>query len=275
MHPIFHIGPFPLPAYGSIIAIGLVLGIILATFLANQYGYMKFDVILSTILASVGIMVGAKLLYMLTVIPSIIQHASYSKEHVPEVISYLFGGYVFYGGLIGALIAYNYYCKGMHYSFLRFSNIIAPSIPLVHAFGRIGCFMGGCCYGIHYDGPLSVTFPKNEFVESLGTEPRFPVQLLEAAINFLLFLVLFTYAKKKVRKDGCMLGIYFICYAIIRFSLEFLRGDVERGILFGVSTSQWISLILIPIGIWLLKRTPSETIEEKEENEDILSDSAN
>lgn len=257
MYPIIHLGPIQIPSYGSMILIGLIIGILVAVYSAHRYNFQKIDVVLSTILASAGLVAGAKILYIITVIPTLLKQSDFVKTHIPETIAYLFEGYVFYGGLIGALLMYLFYCKRMEYNFLKFMNIIAPVIPLVHAFGRIGCFLGGCCYGIHYDGPFSVTFPHNEFLVGLGTLPRFPVQLLESGINFILFLILYLYARKP-RKDGALFGIYLICYAIIRFSLEFLRGDVDRGILMGVSTSQWISLILIPIGILILRKKSIE-----------------
>ena len=253
MNPIFNIGPIILPAYGSLIFLGLLLGTIIAMFTAKKYNIEKIDILLSTILAGIGIIVGAKLVFMITVIPDVIKHFDFCKTHILETIMYLFGGYVFYGGLIGALLAYLFYCKWFKVDFGSLINIISPVIPLVHSFGRIGCFLGGCCYGIEYHGKFAVQFPENEFVEGLNACERFPVQLLEAFINLLLFFFLFYFARK-IRKPGTILGIYLICYSIIRFSVEFLRGDVERGILFGVSTSQWISLLLIPIGIYLIIR---------------------
>ncbi len=253
MHPILYLGPIELPTYGTVIFIGIIIGVLIALFTSKKYNIEKTDITLSTILACVGMIVGAKVLYIITIIPEIVQNFSFVKTHVFETISYAFGGYVFYGGLIGAVFGYWFYCRWFKIDFGSMINIIAPVIPLVHAFGRIGCFMGGCCYGIEYHGRFAVHFPENEFVSELNNVSRFPVQLLESGINFLLFLVLMFFARK-VRKKGSILGIYLMCYAGIRFSLEFLRGDVERGILFGVSTSQWISLLLLPIGLYLILR---------------------
>lgn len=256
MYPIVHLGSVQLPSYGTIIFIGLVIGVIIAMFTAKKYNIAKTDIALSTILASIGMIIGAKLIYILTVIPEVISSFSYVKTHIPETLMYMFGGYVFYGGLIGAIFGYWFYCRYFQVDFPKVMNIISPIIPLVHSFGRIGCFLGGCCYGIEYHGKFAIYFPENEFVTDLNNVPRFPVQLLESGINFVLFVVFMFYCRKP-RKEGSILGIYFICYAIIRFSLEFLRGDVERGIFLGVSTSQWISLILIPIGIYLITRKKS------------------
>ena len=251
MHPILHLGIMEIPAYGTIIFIGLVIGTVIASFTAKKYDLFKLDIVLSTILASIGLLIGAKLVYFITVLPDVIRYFSYVKSHIVPTLMYLFGGYVFYGGLIGALFGYYFYCRWFKLDFGAMVNIISPVIPLVHAFGRIGCFLGGCCYGIEYHGKLAIHFPYNEFVTELNQVPRFPIQLVEAGINFILFIILMIYAKK-VRKPGSVLGVYLIGYAVIRFVLEFFRGDIARGILFGVSTSQWISLILLPIGFYLI-----------------------
>lgn len=252
MHPIIHLGFLEIPAYGTVIFIGLLIGTLIAMYTAKKYDIEKLDIVLSTILAGIGLIIGAKILYMLTVIPEIASNFSFVKKHVLETLIYSFSGYVFYGGLIGALLGYFFYCKWFKIDFKSVINVITPVIPLVHSFGRIGCFLGGCCYGIEYHGRFAIQFPYNEYVSELNAVPRFPVQLLEAGINLLLFLALMIYGRKR-RKPGVLLGIYLICYAIIRFTLEFFRGDVERGIFFGISTSQWISLCLIFIGFYLMK----------------------
>jgi phosphatidylglycerol:prolipoprotein diacylglycerol transferase len=85
-----------------------------------------------------------------------------------------------------------------------------------------------------------------------------PIQLISSGINFLGCIVLFIYGRNK-RKSGRVIGVYLIFYSIARFIIEFFRGDVIRGVFFGISTSQWISLILIPIGLWLyFKKFPAE-----------------
>ena len=251
MYPILHLGPILIPAYGFIIVIGMILSLIIATFYCKIYNLPRQELVLATILASIGMIIGAKILYLVTVLPDVIKNFDYCKNDIGGTIAYLFGGYVFYGGLIGIIFGYWFYCKWFDLNFLEMMNIVAPVIPLAHSFGRIGCFFGGCCYGVEYHGRFAIQFPDNPFVYELTLVPRFPVQLFEAAINFILCIILLIFARKK-RNPGTNLGIYLICYSILRFSVEFLRGDVERGILFGVSTSQWISLILIPIGIYLI-----------------------
>lgn len=253
MYPLFHIGPVELPSYGSIILVAYIMGVFLMMHRANVYKIEKYEFALASLLAAIGMVVGAKIVYIISIIPDYIAHWDIVMDNIPYAIYNALSGFVFYGGLLGALFMLLLYCIQRDLKFLEFVNVVAPVIPFIHGLGRIGCLMGGCCYGIKYDGPFSITFPENEFVHSVSGVPRFPVQILECIINMIIFIVLYQLAKK-TRKPGFMLGLYFITYAIVRFSLEFLRGDVERGFFFGVSTSQWISLILIPIGIYFIIR---------------------
>ncbi len=257
MHPIFHFKFFEMPAYGSVIALGLIIGVLVSLTLAKIYDFTKQDVLLSTIIASMGMIIFAKIFYVITLIPGIIKHFDIVRKNIMAVLIILGSGYVFYGGLIGALLGYKLYCKIFKLDTLKLLNVIVPCVPLVHAFGRIGCFLGGCCYGIEYHGPFAIHFPPNIFVEELNLVPRFPVQPLEAILNFILFIILYLIARKK-REDGLLLGLYLIIYPIIRFSLEFLRGDGIRGKIFGISTSQYISIVLFFIGIYFIIRAKNK-----------------
>lgn len=214
-----------------------------------------------SIYAAIGILIGSKLLYCLTRLPSLIQKwdavaAGFDKNFMQTLLflmNYLFGGLVFYGGLIGAFLGIFCYCKQYHLSYVPYMDVFAPLIPFVHGIGRIGCFCSGCCYGIEYHGPFAIQFPYNEAVPQLSQVPRFPVQLLEALMNFLLCGILFCLMKKKNLRNGRLMGIYLIYYSIARFLLEMLRGDKIRGSISVFSTSQLISLILLPVGIVLVR----------------------
>jgi len=151
----------------------------------------------------------------------------------------LFGGSVFYGGLLGAILTGFIYCKKKKINFLNYANIIAPFIPLFHFFGRIGCFLGGCCYGIESKIGLRYPVYMNGVLEY---KRLFPVQLVEAGLNIVLFVILYKLYKKGKNN---LLMIYLICYSIIRFILEFFRGDEARGFVLGLSTSQFISVIIL------------------------------
>ena len=125
-----------------------------------------------------------------------------------------------------------------------------PAVPLAHAFGRIGCFFAGCCYGIPYDPPIGICL-KNAIGTAPTDIPLFPVQLLESGLDFLLAGLLQLCFRKRTRKTD-VIPFYCIGYAGIRLFTERFRYDTERGIYFGLATSEWISLALAICGVLLL-----------------------
>jgi phosphatidylglycerol:prolipoprotein diacylglycerol transferase len=153
------------------------------------------------------------------------------------------GGQVFYGGLIGGIIGTYLGCVIEKKDLGSYLDAIVPCVPLGHAFGRLGCHFAGCCHGFLYDGFFSIDIIVNGISYSL-----FPVQLLEVFLNILLFIFLVFYTRRKQRKY-MVLFTYLSIYAIMRFALEFLRGDIIRGISIGLSTSQWISIILFVVSL--------------------------
>lgn len=253
MYPYIYLGGFELPVYGMIIIIAFVAGLAVCSTLGKIYGIHARYIICSGSFAAFGLLIGAKLLYALTRLPSFISDYNiYGQMSFYKKADFLFGGYVFYGGLIGAVIGVLIFCHAFHFDKGVFLNILTPLIPFAQSFGRIGCFFGGCCYGVEYYGPFAIQFPYNELSPSLHLYPRFPVQLVESGLCFILFVIIFIFTRKKAPLKGTSLGIYFISYGIIRFVLEFFRGDAIRGIWLIFSTSQWISLFLVPVGVFLV-----------------------
>jgi len=234
--------------YGLMGVIGILFGTIAAIYRRKIYNISKDDVLFSSCYAGIGLLIGAKLLFIITILPDLIKNRDLLFSDPKILIHILAGGLVFYGGLIGAFLGYYVYSKQYKINFITLLDLIAPSIPLVHGFGRIGCFTAGCCYGIEYHGIFHVIFECSQVAPN-GV-PLLPIQLISSGVNFLGCIFLFLYARNK-RKPGRVIGIYLILYSIARFVIEFFRGDVARGIFFGVSTSQWISLLLIPFGLWL------------------------
>ena len=144
------------------------------------------------------------------------------------------------GGLAGAWL----FCKRRRLSFDTLGRDLVPALPLFHAFGRVGCFLAGCCYGIPAPaGWLGVTFPASA-IEAPSGVPLLPVQLYEAAGCVLLFLLL-DHLTDRGWPGGRLLALYLALYAVFRFLLEFLRGDAVRGSLGPLSTSQVISLAVL------------------------------
>lgn len=166
----------------------------------------------------------SKVLFLITLDNTLVERAIGSSNF------WLGGGFVFYGGLIGGALATISFAKFKRVPIKKFSFAI-PILALAHSLGRVGCFLAGCCFGSETDFFLNY--------HSHGAD-RHIVQVYEAAGLFILGVILI---KRFLANKGVMIP-YFVSYAILRFLLEFLRGDDIRGV-YLLSTSQWISIVII------------------------------
>lgn len=233
--------------YSVMAIIGLLACGIIGYFLAKRRAVSFEDMMLIMLVAAGGILVGGHLLYGVTQTKTLVAAVKAFDKigfggFVKVVIS-CFGGSVFYGGFIGATIAV-YLFSGKIKSLERSAamDMFAVCVPLFHAFGRIGCFLGGCCYGV--ESSFGFIVHGNTVVPEINDVRRLPVSLFESGANFLIFFLLLTLFNKRFR-EGKLIYVYMLVYAPVRFVLEFFRGDEIRGIFLGLSTSQWISLALV------------------------------
>lgn len=238
MEPFIYLFGKEIPIYGVAWIIGTVIAGIIAVFLCKKKGIEGYDLVYSAVFAVLAGIGGAKLLFIAVSLKTIIE------QNIP-ILAVLQGGFVFYGGLIGGAVGIIIYTKMYKLDTLKFFDIYALVLPLGHAVGRIGCYFSGCCYGMHYDGPFSVVYTKTLGMTPLGV-PLLPIQLIEALLLFVLFVVSMLLFFKTERK-GIITSVYIYSYAVIRFILEFLRGDLERGLILGLSTSQIVSILLIMV----------------------------
>lgn len=251
MLPFVEAAGFEISMYALCIMVGLAVGIIVAVLRAGVYQYQKEDVLFASFYGILGVAVGGKILYLFTVIPFFVENFAQITWNLELLKTLMTGGFVFYGGLLGALGGIFIYTRQYKLSTGFMVEIIMPSVPLIHAFGRIGCFFAGCCYGREFPAPVGMQF-LNSFIAP-NDRTLFPVQLVEAAGNLVLFLVLMAaFGKKKTQ--GQITAVYFIGYSLMRFFLEYFRADAERGIFLGISTSQWISIGILAAGCVLAKR---------------------
>lgn len=243
MIPFINIGGRIFPTYGIFMALGLIAGGALAWRRAKKFN-RSTDALLVICACAFGFaIVGAKLLYVLV---SYDPSEVWSNIKSGDLSFITDGGFVFYGGLIAGIGGAFLGARLAKARIRDYIRIIVPALPLGHAFGRVGCFLAGCCYGVAYDGLFSVSYPNS--IAGLSPDISvFPVQLLEAALNLLVCGVLLAFDKKR-KSAPEVLALYLILYSAERFFLEFLRGDLSRGILLGLSTSQWISAALFVLG---------------------------
>ena len=237
-----------IPTYGLMITTGVVLANLIVLLLRKKLKVDTDDVILLEAYMVIGMLVGSKLLYLITVFPLIEWNRFFEPDYFVMLMQ---GGFVFYGGLFGAL-AMIFLAGRIHkINAVYYIKKVIFLCPFAHAFGRIGCFNAGCCYGIPYHGPGAVVFPEDSFAIP-GIE-LFPVQLLEMATLFLISLIL-GILTLRFHSDNTV-EWYLILYGTDRFFLEFLRYDAGRGIYGPFSTSQWISIVAIAGAVfWLIRK---------------------
>lgn len=249
---LFSIGSVPIYSYGLMIGIGL-----LAALFVGEYRFKKHklddEIVLDLLLicAFTGFL-GAKLLYI------IVEFDEFIKNPMEVIGS---SGFVVYGGIIAGVLAGYIYTRVKKLNFMEVFDHVMPEVALAQAFGRIGCFMAGCCYGRETDSFLGVVFPEDSLAPS-GVK-ILPTQLFSAAGDFLIAIILIVladYVYKNVRKQGSkkfghvygdMGCTYMLLYGIGRFLIEFLRDDV-RGAVGILSTSQFISLFIVVFSVGLI-----------------------
>ncbi len=245
MYPIISIFGRQVGSYALCTLIGLIVCTIFATKFAKKFKLYFEDIILIILVIMLGLIVGGHVLYFLTNLDNFLSFLTTGSFTFRQFLSKVMecgGGMVFYGGLIGAVTALEIYLRIAHKENKNLlMNLFAMCVPLFHTFGRVGCFFGGCCYGIESDFGFVIT--NNILYPAVNGVRRLPVSLIEAMANFLLFIFLFIIFKKSHSKIS-LLYVYMFFYSIIRFVLEFFRGDEIRGIFYGLSTSQWISIML-------------------------------
>lgn len=261
---LFSIGPFSVHGYGLMIGLGFFAAIVLGGLIARKAGLSDDHYTNIAIWVLVIGFLGGKTLYV------IVNFKRFIKAPLDVLGS---EGFVVYGGIIFAVITIIVYCKIKKLSALDYLDLITMMGALNQAFGRVGCFLAGCCYGKETDSWFGVVFPQGSLAPA-GVK-LIPTQLIMAAGDLVIFLVLYYIFTKKRIKPGIVMGGYMILYSIGRFLIEFIRNDDERGFVGVLSTSQfiaiWILLASVLYVIVLLKfvKVPEETLIDDSEIEEV------
>jgi len=231
--------------YQVMVLAGIFAAGIYVTRICKKTRHDDNDGIFFLLIIAIGVFVGGHILYSIVnyeILVTIIQNISVinSFDNFLTAVNLVFGGNVFYGGLLGGILAAMILLKiRPQYGYLL--DIAAPAIPLFHFFGRIGCFLAGCCFGIESSFGFTAY---HSIVEEANGLNRFPVQLLEAFYNLVLFFILDNLRRNNLFRQN-LLYLYLLFYSVARFFIEFLRGDGYRGFVFFLSTSQVISILII------------------------------
>jgi phosphatidylglycerol:prolipoprotein diacylglycerol transferase len=249
------IGPVTLYTYGVLLAASYLLGLWLAMRRARAWGLDANRVLDLGIYIIIAALIGAKLLLLIVDFDQF-------RRTPEELLSLARSGGVFYGGLIMAVVVAFWYIGRHRMPFWTTCDVFAPGIALGHVTGRLGCFAAGCCYGRPTDVAWAVIFTDPRAAANVGTPlgiPLHPTQLYEAGAELLILVALLATERKGRPFAGRTFWLYMLLYALSRFVIEIYRGD-PRGEFLGMSTSQFISVVLAPLSvamlIWLSRTAP-------------------
>lgn len=249
---LFTIGPFTVYGYGTMIALGVLAAYLTAEYRARKQKLPYEHVFFLVIWCVIGGFAGAKLLFWITEWKRLLADPGFAIRTFGD-------GFVVYGGILGGILTGYIYCRIKKLVFLQFFDLVMPSIALAQGIGRIGCLLAGCCYGKETDSFLSITFQNSDFAPNGVT--LIPTQIYASLLDFLHFGILLFIARRK-KADGEVAACYLLFYSAGRFILEFFRGDLIRGSVGILSTSQFIS-IFTGIGglvmlLWVLGRNKKQ-----------------
>ncbi len=263
MHRVaFSIFGFPIYSYGVMIVIGVLIGYFLILHRNKKLKITDSDVITDCFIwLLISGLAGGRIAYVM------LNFREYAND-LPSILNLRAGGLTLYGALILGSTFFIIFCKLKKLDPREMLDLFAPSVLIGIGFGRVGCFLNGCCYGMHASAPFGVVF-KDAGVEGM----RYPVQIYEMFATFIGAGFLLYYDKIKKFKVESFILMSAI-YAGIRFCIEFIRESFPR--YFGLSIAQYFSLFLIAIAVFLIvkfrndsknvkKAEKSEKVEQKEE----------
>lgn len=238
---LFSIGKFTVHTYGLMIAIGVILAVVVGMKRAEKKELIAEEVLNMAIICVIFGFLGAKILYVLE---------NFQQFLVSPLSVIGSSGFVVYGGIIIGVISIIIYCRIRNYSFFRYFDLLMPSVSLGQAFGRLGCFGAGCCYGKETDAAWGIVFTNSPYAPN--NVSLIPTQLISSAGNFAIMIILLLFSRK-AKKVGDVGALYLLLYGIGRFCVEILREN-EQGGIGPFTTAQLFSFVFIAASIVLFIR---------------------
>ena len=236
---ILTIGKFTIYGYGLMIGVGFLTAVLVAMFRAKKQGLKQETILDIAIYCLISGILGGKILYV------IVEWGRFIKEPWAILGS---SGFVVYGGIVLGVTVGVVYLKIKKQPVNQYFDLVMPEIAIAQGIGRIGCFLAGCCYGAPTNAAWGVVFPEGSLAPA-GIK-LIPTQLIMSAGDLLIAAVLILYSQKN-KVVGNVGAMYLVLYGAGRFGIEFLRND-NRGAVGVLSTSQFISVFIVAIGIGLM-----------------------
>ncbi|MDG1046067.1 MAG: prolipoprotein diacylglyceryl transferase [Bacteroidia bacterium] len=232
---------FTLHSYGLMIALGVIVTFYVILNSVKDMRINSDQLSELFIWAIVSAFVGGKLFFFLEDIQRYLDDPSL-------IANAMSGGFVFYGSLIFTVPTIIFWLRKKKVSVRPFMDVLALGGPILHSFGRVGCFLAGCCHGKVCDSWIGVTFSHPDTLADFKDVPLYPTQLFDIGVNLFILLVVVLIRKRK-QFEGQLFLIYLMLYAVGRSIVEIYRGDDARGFLFDglLSHSQAIAIVVLVI----------------------------
>lgn len=247
MYPIlFSIGRITVYTYGLMMALAFLAAIWIISYSSKEEGLDIAKLVDLAFFAILSGIIGSRIFYIL------INPLEYIS-HPLKIFKIWEGGLVFYGGILGGILATIYLIKRYQLPLWKTLDILAPALILAQAIGRIGCFMAGCCYGQPTELPWSVTFNNPKTLAPMGI-PIHPTQLYHSSVNLIIFAILFFIVRKRRHFTGQIFSLYLCLYSAGRFVIEFFRGGAKIRLTAGLNLPQLISVVIFLSGVFLYWR---------------------
>jgi phosphatidylglycerol:prolipoprotein diacylglycerol transferase len=238
MYPdLIKIGPLTVHTYGALIAIGFIVGLLIAIRTGKRNGIDSQKIMDMGLLLIISGVIGSRITYIL------MNFSEYSANPL-NMLKLWEGGLVFSGGLLAAIISIFFYLRHHKLDFWRVGDVWAPALAIGQAIGRIGCFMAGCCYGKEFHGFCSVVFTDPKSIAPLNI-PLHPTQLYDSFGSFIIFAILMVLSARK-QFQGQVFLWFLIMHSTARLVIEKFRGD-DRGIFLGTNwtVTQFLAIVIL------------------------------
>jgi len=276
----------PIYGYGFMLFLGFTVGGWTAVHRAERIGIRGETVWDLALWAFFAGIVGARVFYCIQYAERVFFDSVGGQQVLKGPVALVFaavnlpdGGLVLYGGVVAGVSTYLFYCYQKNLSVLRMADVAMPSLLMGLAFGRLGCFFNGCCYGDRCELPWAVTFPMGSVPDMALVRQGFiapdetlvfalhPSQVY-SSLNALLLAVLTAVYFRYRHRDGAVLALGMLAYPITRFVIEYLRGDEMGQFNTSFTISQWISIALFSAGLvylaWLSRRATATPVTLQE-----------
>ena len=229
MHPIIKLGAIRISSYIFMALVAFLASTLMVILRRKSQNIAAWEAVALSCTTLVGGLLGAKMLYL---IGEVLQGKAFWTAKFWQNVRFE-SGYVWYGGVMGAFVFLLVYAKLRKIPLRNTMDLMTPFALLFDGIARFGCLFAGCCFGVRASWGIKI-----------HGVTRFPSPLFESALCLIILAVLLIWRPER-KRPGVLLPLFLAMYSVGRFFLEFYRGDISRGAFLGVSTSQWIALVVL------------------------------